>query len=232
MSDYKFNGLPLSPSMAMELIVQHLAEQKRPVRRSDLTRFVENRHVKLGGVAVANTQSRVMQALKRLVDDGVVSNPALGFYSLITNPDTQLVDDENIIVEDETLLEGTSELLVAERSLGEGMEIVYVYFQETERKLARFENRLSWPCKVGYTAGSLTTRIISQGLATSMSKLPTVGLVIKTEDGRNLERVLHSALDMAGSRIADALGSEWFETSPDKIANWYAQFCDANKQLS
>ena len=215
----------------MELIIQYLGTQQKPVRRVDLTRYVENRHVELGGTAVANTQGRVMAALRRLVDDKMVLNPAFGFYSLIakTTVEIEAVETE---LNDATLVDGASEILVAERSLGSGDEIVYVYFQESERKLAGFENRKSWPCKVGYTAGSLTTRIISQGLVTSMSKLPCVGLVIKTEDGRNLERVLHSALDMAESRIPDALGSEWFETSPEKIAIWYLQFCEAIKELS
>ncbi len=231
MTAYKYEGLPLSPSMAMELIIQYLGIQQKPVRRVDLTRYVENRHVELGGTAVANTQGRVMAALKRLVDDKMVLNPAFGFYSLIANPSVEIETIESDS-NDAVLADGTNEILVAERSLGSGDETVYVYFQESERKLAGFESRRSWPCKVGYTAGSLTTRIISQGLVTSMSKLPCVGLVIKTEDGRNLERILHSALDMSESRIADALGSEWFETSPEKIANWYLQFCEANKLLS
>jgi hypothetical protein len=232
LGDYKFEGLPLNPTMAMELIVQHLATQQKPVRRVDLTRIVENKHIELGGLAVTNTQSRVMQALKRLVDDKVVSNPALGFYNLITSSQTAKDGVENTVLEEGELIESTAELLTAEMSVGAGMETVYVYFNEAERKLAGFENKKSWPCKVGYTGGSLTTRIISQGLSTSMSKLPSVGLVIKTEDGRGLERILHSALDMAGARIADALGSEWFETSPEKISVWYSQFCEANKSLS
>lgn len=232
MGDYKFEGLPLNPTMAMELIVQHLATQQRPVRRVDLTRIVENRHVELGGLAVTNTQNRVMQALRRLVDDKVISNPALGFYILITSSQTASDGIEDFILEEAALIESATELLTTEMSIGAGTETVYVYFQEAERKLAGFENRKSWPCKVGYTGGSLTTRIISQGLATSMSKLPSVGLVIKTEDGRGLERILHSALDLAGARIADALGSEWFETSPEKISAWYEQFCAANKMLA
>ena len=60
-----------------------------------------------------------------------------------------------------------------------------------------------------------------------MSQLPTVGLVIKTDDGHALERILHYALGEAGASIDDALGSEWFNTSPERISRWYTQHLEA-----
>jgi hypothetical protein len=207
LSSYKYAGLPLTASMAMALIVEYLSNAQKPVRRSDLTRFVESRHVELGGIAVVNTQDRVMQAVRRLLDDGLITNPALGFYSLVKEMPNALGAAESDAVPADTF-ELTAELLVPEQSIGDGSEVVYVYFQDAERKLAGYENRSSWPCKVGYTTGSLTTRIIAQGLATSMAKLPVVGLVIKSDDARALERILHSALDLVECRIEDALGSE------------------------
>ena len=54
-----------------------------------------------------------------------------------------------------------------------------------------------------------------------MTRLPSVGLVIKCDDARRLERAVHLALDQAQSRMEDALGNEWFETSPRKIKEWY-----------
>jgi hypothetical protein len=54
-----------------------------------------------------------------------------------------------------------------------------------------------------------------------MARLPTVGLVIKTDDGYSLKRALHFALDDADARIDEALCDEWFETSPQRILEWY-----------
>ena len=54
-----------------------------------------------------------------------------------------------------------------------------------------------------------------------MTKLPVVGLVIKTDDARSLERAVHAALDAANARVEAAIGREWFATSPAKIKDWF-----------
>jgi len=48
-----------------------------------------------------------------------------------------------------------------------------------------------------------------------MARLPVVGPVIRTDDGRGLERAIHFALDQAEARIDEAVGAEWFNSSPD-----------------
>jgi hypothetical protein len=114
------------------------------------------------------------------------------------------------------------EPFVAEETIGDGAELIYLYFNEAERKLAQHEGRDRWPCKIGFTKGRLTTRLLQQKPVTSMSRLPVVGLVIKTNDGHELEQAIHTALDQAGFRLERAVGAEWFDTSPAKIRNWYA----------
>ena len=74
----------------------------------------------------------------------------------------------------------------------------------------------------GPASGSrLTGRLIAQRPSTSIGRPPVVGLVIKTNDGRCLERAIHFALDCAKARIDEAVGDEWFETTPQKIKDWH-----------
>ena len=54
------------------------------------------------------------------------------------------------------------ELLTPEETLGQGDELLYVYFNEAERKLASHEGRDWWPCKIGFTTGLLSGRILQQ----------------------------------------------------------------------
>ena len=232
MVDYQFKNIPLSPSIAADLILEYLGTQSTPAKRSDLTRIVSEKHVSLGGKVVGSASDRVMQAVARLVDDGKIVNPSLGWYAMNGASHEPLEHDSNWQAENGTTLQVEPDLITAEVTLGQGEELVYVYFSNSERKLAKFENRNWWPCKVGFTAGNLTTRILAQGPQTSMAQLPIVGLVIKTDDGHALERILHYALGEAGASIDDALGSEWFNTSPERITSWYSQHMEAVSLLN
>jgi T5orf172 domain len=224
MSDYQYKNIPLTPSIAAELVVEYLSTLSTPVKRVELTRYVAERHQVLGGLNVNNTQGRVMSALGRLVDEGKVQSPSHGWYALCCsdfNTMTSELDQQQPSVDNPL---NDAELIVAEETIGKGDELVYVYYSEVDRKLAKYEERDWWPCKVGFTAGNLTTRILAQGPMTSMARLPSVGLVIKTDDGHALERALHYALDESDSRIIEALGSEWFETSPSRIKLWHEKY--------
>jgi hypothetical protein len=106
-----------------------------------------------------------------------------------------------------------------------------VYYQAAERKLARLESKDFFPCKIGFTAGNLSTRILGQFPAAGMARLPVVGLAIRTDDGSRLERTIHFALDQAEARIDDAVGAEWFNTSPDRVKAWYLAYVQLVGQL-
>ena len=227
MTEYQFKNIPLSPSIAADLILKYLSNQASPTKRVDIVRQVAEDHKSLGGTVSGSAQNRVMTALRRLVDEGRISNPSFGWYVLSEQAAPATGDSSALIFSHETIVQNETELVVSELVIGQGVELVYVYFADSERKLAKFENRDWWPCKVGFTAGNLTTRIMSQGPLTSMSQLPTVGLVIKTDDGHALERILHYALGEAEATIDEALGSEWFKTSPERIATWYNKHLEA-----
>lgn len=114
--------------------------------------------------------------------------------------------------------------IVPEQETGSGSEKVYVYYYAADRDLAQRDGRETWPCKVGFTAQPLTTRILQQHPVTGMHRPPVIGLVIHTANGRVLERAVHAALTEAGSRIDSAYGREWFSTSPSKIADWFGVY--------
>jgi T5orf172 domain len=226
MTDYQYKNIPLTPSIAAEHIVEYLSKQMKPVKRVELTRHVADRHLESGGLVLGNPGRRVMHALARLTDERTITNPSLGWYCIAgaaaVHFDATLEDGSA-----EAFLPVEAELIVSEESIGQGDELIYVYFHDADRKLAKYEDRDWWPCKVGFTAGNLTTRILAQGPSTSMARPPIVGLVIKTEDGHALERALHYALDESGARIAEALGSEWFDTSPNRIKAWHERYLHA-----
>jgi Meiotically up-regulated gene 113 len=227
MSDYRYKNIPLSPSIAAEHVLEFISSQVKPVRRGEIVKFVAERHRSLGGLSVSDTEMRVKRALNRLVDENKLSRPSVGWYSagdIEINAITLSSfdrDPSEMITSDEV------ELIVAEETVGSGDELVYVYFSDADRKVAKYEHRDWWPCKVGYTAGNLTSRILAQGPLTSMARLPIVGLVIRTDDGHALERALHYALDESGARIAEALGSEWFDTSSTRIKAWHEKYLHA-----
>ncbi len=227
MSDYQYKNIPLTPSIATDHIIEYLSAQQRPVKRADVTRYVAQRHENLGGATVADSEHRVKRALNRLVDEGKVARPSIGWYStgnIVRDASADSPPQQELGAID---LSVQAELIVAEETIGEGDELVYVCFHEADRKLAKYEEKNWWPRKVGFTAGNLTTRILSQGPLTSMARPPSVGLVIKTNDGHSLERAIHYALDEANARIAEALGSEWFDTSPHRIKIWYEKYIHA-----
>jgi hypothetical protein len=131
----------------------------------------------------------------------------------------------------DSLLEDDQEnTLDAEETIGQGDESVYLYYNPNDRRLAQLERRGTWECKIGYTAGRANTRLLGQGIRTALSHAPALALVIRSDDGRTLETVLHQSLRLVDSAIVDA-GREWFMTSPDRGKLWYAAYMEALEHL-
>jgi hypothetical protein len=112
-----------------------------------------------------------------------------------------------------------------EKEVGDGAQCVYLYFNPNDRRLAELEGRDAWECKIGRTSSpDAMQRILGQGIRTSLSRLPTVGLVFRTEDSSALENALHSSLRLVGAEVPDSPGIEWFITSPERVEAWYESF--------
>jgi hypothetical protein len=111
--------------------------------------------------------------------------------------------------------------LAPEEVIGDGSQAVYLYFAETERRLACLEGRYRWPCKIGRTGGDVAQRIYQQGTTACMARAPIVGLSIQTDDAIQLERSIHLHLRLKGAALPGAIGREWFETSPGEVRDLF-----------
>jgi hypothetical protein len=217
---YAYKDLPLTPAIAAPLVIEKLRNSNRPIKRSELSAYVGKRHGDLGGLPAQNLVLAVKKALHNLTEDKQIEAPGWGYYSLSNLDDSPVVEGE-FEPPDTSPIPELDDQFVPEETLGEGPETVYVYFNAAERELARLTGKDHWPCKVGFTASTLQSRILGQGVMTGMARLPIVGLVILTSTGQRLERAIHFALDEADARIDEAAGTEWFDTSPARIKAWY-----------
>ncbi len=228
MQDYKYKGIPLTTAIMAELALQYVKDRRVPVKRDDILKYVVSEHESRGGgKGGANPEKKLTHALNGLVEDGKLLRPTSGYYraenlaeEAVAPPDAETV---SLLVEDDQLY--------PREKIGEGDEIVYLYSNSSDEKLAGYENKEYWPCKIGYTAGRLTSRLLAQGAMTSIAYAPIVGLVISTDDGRSLEKAIHTALDQAGARIDGKFGTEWFLTSPQRIKDWYQAYKHATEAL-
>jgi len=175
------------------------------------------------------------KALAQLLEERLITSPRIGWYVLPENstavPEAGDGGEEESVIENLPPSEPAAARLKIDREIGEGPECVYVYFHDVYLERARLKAKSAWECKVGWTVGDPDVRIMGQGALTCFPRYPVIGLVIRTYDGRNLERLLHAALSYAGARLNESAGTEWFLTSPDLIEQWFLQFKETLKVL-
>jgi hypothetical protein len=229
MAEYQYRGIPLTPTVGRDLVWEYLTQQTGPVKRSDLIKYAEAEHKNRGGTGGGDPTNSVKRALNGLIEEQkVIPTGALGYYSLASGQArSSAVDNTRLPIATEQI--GGSDSIIPKETIGVGAELVYVYYDDARRELAELKGNNVWPCKIGFTAGHLSSRILAQ--TTGMARLPIVGLVIKTDDGRSLERALHIALDQAERRDDEAIGTEWFLTSPDRVKLWYQTYSEAVTKL-
>jgi hypothetical protein len=168
----------------------------------------------------------VKKVLGELREEGLVQPVSKGIWRYIDDSDstadgsapTEAATD-NFSPEDD---DEPSSIQIKE-VIGTGQESVYVYYNPNDFLLAKAEARDTWECKIGHTVGEVAVRILGQGVRTALSHSPIVALVIRTDDARTLESVLHRSLRLADSTIVDA-SPEWFMTSPDRVKAWYSLY--------
>ena len=228
---YKYYQIPLSPSIASELILEAMNSSKKPMKRNELILYAEQQHANRGGIASQNITLTIKKALNNLCNDNQISNVSLGYYALMNMNSEINHSNETIEQINPAFVDKDVDNLIIEKEIGHGSEIVYLYFNPSDRDLAKHTNKDYWACKIGMTATTLSARIITQGIHTSMYRFPVIGLVIKTDDARSLEKAIHLALDSGSCRIDSSLGSEWFFTSPERIEEWYRLYQQINLSL-
>ena len=213
-------AIPAPPTKVKEYLLEIL-RSGQPFKRGELISQARLLAQKDGFILDASTAiPTVKKALKLLADDGGIENPRVGWWRIVKEDQASDSPETN---QDEP--EPRSEPRIAiQREIGNGPESVYVYFHEAHAELARLKGASVWECKVGSTLGDPDARVIGQGALTAFPSPPVIGLVIRSENGRALERAIHNALSLAGQRVERGGGSEWFVTSPDRIERWVLGF--------
>ena len=218
---YPYRGMPLQP-VAFDTLAPRLFGGK-VVRRQDMIRAVVEEHRRLGGLPPAPgvpVEPQAKLALRRMCATGVAERGGVGQYRFRADGSHEDVEpDGEPDTEEEEAAPPTFDL-PPERVIGDGPEMVYVYYLPTYRRLAEVEGRDRWACKVGFTRGLVSTRVLGQA-TTALPEIPVVGLALKGTRGRELEKTIHGMLGLNGRRIEGVPGREWFETSPAEVERIY-----------
>ena len=202
----------------------------RPLVKKEITKQVLEIHEKHGGRPPNSDPDRILnKALPLLCSTSEIERVGSGYYRALAGVADRAIETEPS--NDDIELAASGMHLEPEQTLGEGPESVYVYFSENDRELSGYKQKSTWPCKVGFARGSVSSRVLAQGIKTAMASFPKIGLVIKSDNASALERVLHSALTEADAWIEEAPGSEWFMTSPQRITKWYEVYRASIKAL-
>jgi hypothetical protein len=210
MEEYRYQGLPITPSIIEELIVQHF--NGKSSKRDVIVNKVLEYHIANGGVApeAQDFPRSVKKALSNLAERGHSENRAYGIWKI--SKYYFPVVSENIDTDTESPLV----IIPSHRVFGVGDFAVYCYYFDNYRRLAIHEGRSIWPCKIGRTDRDPLIRVLSQA-STALPEKPIIDFVIKTSDSSLLESAIHSILKLKNRHITDSPGSEWFYTSPNEV---------------
>ena len=211
---YRYTEVELSPEIMTELIVS-LFTGKRFSRQECVDAIVKY-HLDNGGICNHKSYvSSFKRATQKLRNKGYnLQNIGYGMWFLDSDskPYKGFWSSTEIIAED-TNVNNTKEI-------GSGSETVYVYYYPIYRKYALLNNQSEWQCKIGMTTKNLWDRIYSQA-ATCFPEEPFIALIIKCDDARTIETILHKILKNKNKWLETAPGKEWFLTSPEEVENIY-----------
>ncbi len=215
--NYKYKGVPLTPNIAGDLIIEIFAGQTK--LRNEIVDAVVEAHVSRGGKKsnAQNIPRTIKKALENLRKNELVTNPSTGYWSISGVVDSELNKDESVEEEADNV-EGVDIVnnIKAIKTFGEGSSSVYVYYYPTYKKFAEINESQLWECKVGMSERDPILRVLSQ-TGTALPELPTLALLIKTNEPRMLESTLHGILTLKNRKLPDSPGSEWFKTNPSEI---------------
>lgn len=214
---YKYSGLPLSPAIAEELILERFSGQV--TARQTIVEEVNRLHIDRGGkpAEAVDLGSLVKRALKKLLDSGSAENPSQGYWRIgpeASEPEDDASDSPPVSAQ--VPLEALPAADVVLGREGGGKGAVYLYYLPAYRLQSEAENATVWPCKIGRTDRDPLARILSQA-ATALPEKPHVALIVYTEHPLALEDAIHGVLTLRGRKVDDSPGKEWFLTSPEEV---------------
>jgi hypothetical protein len=209
-NDYEYVGVPLTPSIAQELIKE--AFSGKTATRREIVEIVVQIHDERGGLPseAKSVKQTILSALQVLQAKGLAAcisgwrwqiNPSSD-HPEIEQPD--IPDEEEIIEPD------------APSEIGSGDGKVYLYYFPLYREMAESKGESVWPCKIGRTEGDPVLRVRSQA-ATAIPEEPEIALTIRTDVPPDMEKAIHAILAISGRHIEKAQGREWFRTCPREV---------------
>ena len=104
--------------------------------------------------------------------------------------------------------------------IGKGSESVYLYYFPTYQRYAESLGAPHWRCNIGKAEDDPAYRV-SQQIGDRLPEKPQIALILRTDNCRTLEKKIHNVLKRKGKHIQDAIGKEWFLTSPSKVEAIY-----------
>jgi hypothetical protein len=221
-------GLPFVRPIVRKITEDLFHEQSQWKSGALVDRIVEL-HRERGGLPVADPSSMIKRVLQDLKDGGFVIAPGHGWWRWTgASTEVHCIPEEPVInttTSVDQVIDDFEPSIRPDKEVGAGAECVYLYFNPNDRRLAELEGRDVWECKIGRTSScDAIHRILAQGIRTALSRLPSVGLVLRTDDSAALENALHSSLRLVGAEVPESFGNEWFMTSPARVEAWYVSF--------
>lgn len=138
--------------------------------------------------------------LAELKNKGLYVNPTHGYW-------------ERTDISPET--EGDPSEVEVEVTVGDGSAAVYAWYLPAYRELSEKRGAVRFPMKVGRTSRDAAMRV--QESAGYLPEKLKIGFSLKTDNASEWESLIHAWLKLAGRHIDDAVGTEWFNTSPEEL---------------
>lgn len=210
MVEYKYQKLPIMPSIIEDLIIQLF--NGNIIKRDVIVNKVLQYHISHGGLPpeAQDFPRSVKKALEKMVEKGWAKNKAYSMW--------EILKDDSLQTDEEDIKDNTVEIseIPTHTLYGEGTHAIYLYYFQSYRKSAERDGYTSWPCKIGRTDRDPKIRILSQS-STALPEKPYIEFIIRTDDSSLLETMIHSVLKIRGKQIKESPGTEWFDTSPDEV---------------
>ena len=194
--NYAYTGKPLTERIARELI-REVFSGETGIKKKEIKQVVDDTHTSRGGRLSTNEVHPVSSVLSTMKKQGLADNPTRGEWSIFSSPDVH---------------PNKSADLDAVRTLGSGENAVYLSYYPAYRRLAEYEDKDFWACRIDKTGSQVPT---------AMPEPPEIRLIFKTDNSENLEQTLHNVLKFRGRHITDAPGGNWFMTSPGEVEGIY-----------
>lgn len=209
MDDYAYRELEMNCGIMWEIISREFANKR--FSRQDAIQYAVEYHKSHGGLCEKESYVSAFKGMVK-IHHNEFEKISYGIWQLAKDDGKPI--DVVIRKQEKTNIE-------ADKTIGSGKEFVYVYYYDTYKEINELKGNMVFPCKVGMSKCMDVYERIAGQSTTAFPESPHLSLVIKCDDSRAAERMLHSVLKFRKRQILDSPGMEWFMTSPKEIEEIY-----------